>query len=227
MREDRPGRPDGQACKRCAAGVRRRAGVAGSVGLALLLSWAAAVNAQQGARWQVGAGLEAGLVVGSSSDYLDAGLGPELGALYSLDRRGAVSLRAAISYLHFGDTQERLDQFQYNRVNNALLMASLGAQAEAPLGWLRPYAVLVGGWSTNFWERQDLALGLTERGSSGALLASLGAGLRIQIWDRPVTVDLGGRVVGTGTFDIATESQLVHDRVGLLLLRLGVSVGIR
>ncbi len=164
--------------------------------------------AQRGARWQLGGGLVGGLVVGSSSDYLDAGIGPELGVLYSVHRGGVMSLRADVTYLPLTGS-------------NALLTSMVGVQAEFPSGSVRPYVSTEGGLGTNF--RTAEGTGST----SSAMSWSLGAGLRFDLSDRPVCLDLGGSFVRSGPLDFSTDSGLLHDDVGVLMIRAGVSIGLR
>ncbi len=177
-------------------------------GLALLLVTVSPGAAQQRVRWQLGGALVAGLVVESSSEYLNGGIGPELDVLYSVHPNGVLSLRSDVTYLPLAD-------------DNALLVTMLGVQGEIPLGTVRPYASAELGLTTGFPKTGGLG------GSSSATSWSLGAGFRFELSDRPAYLDLGGRIVHSGPLDFSASDQGVLDPTNMLMLRAGFSVGIR
>ncbi len=199
---------------------------------ALLLFAPAAVTAQEAGgnergpqdpvlRWEVGAALIGGLLVGDASDFLDSGLGV-LGAV-GRSVSGPLWIRADVWYLGLD-----ADASPSERADNAIL--SVGVGPELDVGWpvLRFYVRGPAGLVANFQDRSGS--GLPEKTTwAGMLAGGLGIRVRLSSGSHPLALDLGGDVFKTGELVFARSSVSggeSHQELGIITLRAGITVGL-
>lgn len=172
----------------------------------------------------LGASLETGLLVGS--ELLDGGVGGDLSVSVGLIPTGHVRARLDVGFLPLAEsTGPREDPGL--TADNALLTLFVGPEVGLALGPVNPYVTAFAGAAVNRWDA-----GPVGNGSDWAAAWGVGVGLRIRLHgdQRPVGLELAGRVVDPGPVDMAGIGGLGpfvgEEDFGALMLRAGLTLGL-
>lgn len=168
--------------------------------------------------WSVGASGAAGLFVGGSSDFLDAGLGFDV----DISKRVVpkVSLRADGMVMTLDD-----DEGPGEAAGNRILLLGIGPQIDAPVGPTNFYLRGLAGAAVN---QQSRTGSTVQEATSWTTALGAGAGIRLDLAPA-VALDVGADVLKLGELDFArtaASGSTSSEDTALLRIRAGLRFGI-
>lgn len=174
----------------------------------------------------LGLELQAGLLVGDASDFLDSGFGLQ-GSLRWYAPKRWIAARAAIGFLALSEGRDELSGIT---TDNTILNVLAGPELILRIGPVEPHLFGVAGLAVNVLNAEGPAGSIDETDATFAYGA--GGGLRVIVSGgrHPLALHANAAIVNAGELDFATLAVggpgAREEDIVSMLLSLGLSVGI-
>lgn len=164
---------------------------------------AGSLGAQAVGRWEVGVSAGATLLIGSRTDFLDAGLGSELTLSFRLTP--GLQLRADAIYARLDDQTDRAEE-----VGNHITLLSVGPETRKGLG---PVDVFLRGLVGAILNRQVRSNSLAGEVGTWAPVVGTGIGARVSV-SRGLALVAGADLIKAGELDFARTAASGYTATG-------------
>jgi hypothetical protein len=174
----------------------------------------------------LGLELQAGLLVGDASDFLDGGFGLQGSVRWYAPRRW-IAARTAIGFLALS---QKRDEVSGITTDNTLVHVLVGPELILPLGPVEPHAFGVVGLAVNLLDTDGPGGGADE--TDAAFAYGAGGGLRVIVraGRHPLAVQANAAIVNAGELDFSTlgveGSSAQEEDIVSLILSVGLSAGL-
>lgn len=191
--------------------------------------------------------------VGEFKQYVGLSYGVAGDAMFRLDRRGVIALRAEVGWIDYGEESKRVPlsstiggRVQVDvKTTNQILVAGFGPQLTVPSGILRPYVGATVGLTDFFTtsgvegpdDNYDFANTTNHSMAKVAWTSNAGLYVPLHYGSTPVLLDLGVRYVASGRMSYLRKGGIVDladNRIALnpttsetrfLAYRIGIRLG--